>query len=471
MKIVRYIVLSVCVAMVSAVAVGQEMTLAQCREMALERNKNIAIANRQKNVAELTEKNTGANFLPRISASGMGYYTSSKSDFTLKTGSMQLFDPAMLAGMEIPSALLPVFEQMAVVDIPDMNFRLNLNNAYLAGISLEQPVYMGGKIRSAYKMSKIGNEIAGLNIKLTESEVIVEVDKVYWTFVQTLELQKSAQAYKKTVEEFYRVVQNAVEAGMKSRNDLMKVQVQLNQAALQLQRAENGVRLSQMNLCRIVGLPLSSEIKPSQLFTDNSLKIAPDADVTLRPEYGMLSKQIELKDAEKQFVQSDFLPSVGVSGGYNYMYGVKLNDERLFNKGGFTATASVKIPVFHWGEGARKVHIAETEKAIAELQRNDLGEKMELEIRQAINKYNEQLLEVALTKTALEQAKENLEMSRNHYEAGMETISDYLEAQTILQNAESEHIVARTKLEIGKTEYLKATGLLNPNDSNAYSNK
>jgi len=40
----------------------------------------------------------------------------------------------------------------------------------------------------------------------------------------------------------------------------------------------------------------------------------------------------------------------------------------------------------------------------------------------------------------------------------METISDCLEAQTILQNAQTEHIIAKTKLEICKTEYLKITG-------------
>jgi outer membrane protein TolC len=51
-------------------------------------------------------------------------------------------------------------------------------------------------------------------------------------------------------------------------------------------------------------------------------------------------------------------------------------------------------------------------------------------------------------------------MSKDHYEIGMETISDYLEAQTILQNAQSEYIIAKTKLEISKTEYLKVTGEL-----------
>jgi outer membrane protein TolC len=83
---------------------------------------------------------------------------------------------------------------------------------------------------------------------------------------------------------------------------------------------------------------------------------------------------------------------------------------------------------------------------------------MELELQQAISSYNETVLEVRLTQQALEQSEENMRISRDHYDAGMETISDYLEAQTIWRNAQAEHITAKTKLEIRKTEYLKASG-------------
>lgn len=438
---------------------AQEMTLDQCRQMALENNKKMAVAQQNKTKANLTQKSTFTHFFPKISANGMAYYTTAESDIALKLGSMQIFDPTIVSGI-IPSQLYPIVEGLSTIQLPDMNFKLNLNNSYLVGVNIEQPIYMGGKIRSGYKMSKIGNEIADLNIKKTEAEIITETDKAYWLYVQTLELTKSAKSYKETVEEFHRVVSNAVDAGMKSRNDLMKVQVQLNQANLQLQRAENGKELSRMNLCQIIGLPLQSEILPTQSFSDNITEMVTVSDISARPEYAMLNKQVEFKNQEKRMVASEFLPFIGVMGSYNYTYGVKLNDEVIFNNNGFSGMISVKIPLVHWGEGARKIKIAETERVMAELQRDDLSEKMELEMQQAINNYNEQLLEVVLTETALEQAQENLQISKNYYEAGMESISDYLEAQTISQNAESEHIIAKTKLEIGKTEYLRTIGKL-----------
>ncbi|MBP6423708.1 MAG: TolC family protein, partial [Tidjanibacter sp.] len=352
------------------------------------------------------------------------------------------------------------FAQVCPQHAQGLSLKLDLNNPYLAGVSIEQPVYMGGKIHSAYRMARIGDELAALNVCLTEEEVIVETDRAYWTYVQTLELRKSAGAYKAVVEEFLRTVSNAVEAGMKSRNDLMKVQVQLNRAELQLQRADNGVQLSRMNLCQMVGLPLDSDIVPSESFGDETAPAAAGTDITARPEYTMLCKQVELKRQEQRFIQSDFLPSVGVRGGYYYTYGMKINGQPLFDNGGFSAMIAVSIPLFHWGEGMNKVRAAKAETAMAELQRDEMAEKMELEAQQALNAVNEYILEVRLTESALSQAEENMQTSGNFYEAGMEPISDYLEAQAIWQNASAEYIAARAKLAISRSEYMKAAGLL-----------
>ena len=439
---------------------GQELTLLQCREMALENNKKSVIAARNRGKAELTVKAYRANYLPRLYMHGLGYFGNMNNNIVVKPGSITLFDLSSLAFF-IPQEYwqyLSILENFSTLSIPDINLNLKIKNVYMAGASLEQPIYMGGKISSAYKMAKTGNAIAGLFQELTRDEIILETDKAFWLCIQARELNKSAQKYKETVDEFYRVVKNACEKGMKPQNDLMKVQVQQNKAELMLLRTDNGVKLSLMNLCHIIGISLLSEITLSETFNEQLTIVNPEADIHSRIEFSILDKQIELKEYEKKLVKSDFMPQAGVSGSYNYLDGVKLNDEKIFNSGSFSAMVSVNIPLFHWGEGSRKIKAAEAEIDIVRLQRDHLSEKMELERMQVLNLYNESLLEVELTRKAVEQSEENLKMSRNHYEAGMETISDYLEAQTILQNAQTEHIIAKTKLEICKTEYLKVTG-------------
>lgn len=432
MNVVRYQWVAMFLLAFGMASAQQTLTLEECRQMALENNKQIAIANQDKERADLVAGAARTNYFPRLTAEGMARFA--KADTKMS---------------------------MNIADMLRVDLDFDFNTIYMADVSVEQPVYMGGKIMSGAKMSRVGGEIAELNKALTRNEVLLETDNAYWICIQARELQQSALQYEETVEEFHRVVMNAVEAGMKSKNDLMKVQVQLNQAELQLLRAENGVRLSRMNLCNIIGVDLQSEILLSERFSEGNFAIDPNATVFSRPEYAMLDKQIELKKYEKQYVRSDFLPQLGVVGSYGYIYGPSFNKEQIFgNKPTFSAMISVRVPLFHWGEGVKKIKAVERERRMAQLRRDDLGEKMELELQQAVNSYNETLLEVRLTKKALEQSEENLRISRDHYDAGMETISDYLEAQTIWQNAQAEHITAKTKLEIRKTEYLKASGTM-----------
>ena len=59
-----------------------------------------------------------------------------------------------------------------------------------------------------------------------------------------------------------------------------------------------------------------------------------------------------------------------------------------------------------------------------------------------------------------DQAKENLRVSENQYEVGMENLTNLLEAQAQWQQAWSEWVDAKAALKLCESEYLKAIGKL-----------
>lgn len=449
----------------------QTLSLDTCRAMALRNNRAISIAERTGEKTDYESRSYLANFFPKISVTGAYLYTNTSFNKTIPGNYLPTYVPNPATGGLTPNLLTmpdgrpvmgadgnPVFKEYAM--FPEMAFTLGLSGSYLAGIHAEQPLFMGGKILSAYKMSTIGKEIAGLNKNLTRTEVIVRTDEAYWMHLQAIESKKAALSFRDVITELLQTVRNAQEAGMKTKNDLLKVQVQLNRAELQLQQAENAIRLSRMNLCHITGLGLTSEISIADGLDTPLLELLPGADITGRPEYAILDRQIELKSQEIRLVRSDFLPNVGIAANYGYMRGLELNGVPFIDKASFSALLTVKIPIFHWGEGVNKVRAAKAGKQIMQLQRADLNEKMELEMTQALDRCHESKLEVDLTVRALEQAAENMRTSRNRYEAGMETLTDCMEAQTLWQQAWLEMIRAKTGQRLNETRYLKATGEL-----------
>lgn len=474
------------------------LTLETSREMALKNNKQMAIAAESSKMAGYNVKAYRSNFLPKISASGNYLLTTASIEKSVPSFHLPTYIPNE-TGQLVPNILttvdgMPIFKEYAY--FPGMDLNLKPNGTYIAGLRVEMPIYMGGKITSAYNISKIGAEMALLNEAKTRSEVIMQVDMAYWTYVETLELAKTASAYNVLVRQLEVDVANAYNAGMAPRNDLLKVQVKLNEVELQLLRAENGVRLARMNLCHVIGLPLNSEVevdyvmgnglfmsnnssldnetglsnessrnidgsRKNEVYMNNKKsKAVPLPDLFSRPEYELLSKQIELKERQVQLVKSDFLPSVGIAGNMGYANGLKLNDSKLLDNTAFSAVVNVSIPLFHWGEGRNKVRSAMAEKKMASLQRDELTEKMELEIQQALQAYSESEARVRLTKRSLNQAEENLRESGDRYESGLESLSNLMEAQTMWQQAHSEVISANSAYKIAETAYLKAAGRL-----------
>ncbi|MDD2328574.1 MAG: TolC family protein [bacterium] len=468
MKRIIYILAEGCLMMAALLAASgplsaqQPLTVELSRRMALENNKQTAIAAEQSEMAAYGVKTYKANFLPRITATGNYLLTTASLEKIIPPVYLPTYVPDA-GGQLVPNILtsadgVPLFKEYAF--FPGMELSLKPNNTYIAGLRVEQPIYTGGKITAAYRMARIGEEMAQLNEVKSRAEVILQADEAYWTYVEMLELEKTACAYCELVMQLERDVENGLNAGMMSRNDLLKVQVKMNEADLQLLRAENGVRLARMNLCHVVGLPLNSEVAVESSPDSPVTGEVPLPDLGARPEYGLLSKQIALKEQQAELVKSDFLPRVGIAGNMSYANGLELNGSKLLDHTAFSAVVSVNIPLFHWGEGRNKVRSAESEKRMVALRRDELVEKMNLEIEQALQAYNEAEARVMLASRSLGQVEENLRESSDRYETGLETLSDLMEAQTMWQQAHAEQVQARSAARIAETRYLKAAGRL-----------
>ena len=451
------------------------LTLEQCRSIALDSSAILRNAQLMEEKTELDRKAVITNFLPKFSGYGLYLWTSESFDYDFSGGALPIYKnvygnlvPDLMkdpAGNIVYNNGIPVFNQYAV--IPPMTLSVDLANTLTAGVSVTQPVFMGGKIISGYRMAALGTEMARLNSELKAEEVTVSVDEAYWMYVKTCKLLETAESLDSTVSEVYRFVEDAIDVGMATSTDLVKVEVQRNNAALAVAKARNGKRLSMMNLCHILGLPLTTEIEVDQSgFSLDSMaavseSIAQDSDsIEDRADYRLLAGQAELKRRNVDFVRSDFLPQLGVMASYGYSYGLKLMDETLLNQAGFTVMATLKVPIFAWGEGYLKIKSAKKEYEMAQNELERLSDMMELE--KAKNSYavSEAALQVRLAESSLRSAENNLKVCRDQYELGMETIVNVLEAQSQWNKCSCDYISAVADYKLSCTKYLKSIGRL-----------
>ena len=130
------------------------------------------------------------------------------------------------------------------------------------------------------------------------------------------------------------------------------------------------------------------------------------------------------------------------------------------NYKGFVGAVSVSVPIFHWGEGYKKVKRAKIEVENAELSLEKNRKLMELQAHQTYNNYIDGIELIHSAEKAFEEAQLNLNMMQDQYENGLMTLTDLLEAQSQWQSSYSNLIEAKTQFKINRVEYLRAVGLL-----------
>lgn len=449
-----------------------ELNLKICREMALQSSKEMEIADRQQQKARFETKAYRADYLPKLSVVGLGFYNQKKYNYKIKGGYLPTYKPGENGTLE-PNVVIdpetqkpligpdgnPVFNTYAF--LPDIRLQLNMRGVYTAGVQLEQPIYMGGKVRAAHEMAKMGEDMAGENLRMNRSEILLSADEAYWQLLRVREQVVAAEKYKAVVKELLKNLQDAKQVGMVNSNEVLKAQVRYNEASLMLQKAENGAVLARMNLCRVIGLDLQTEVKLQDSLTEaiNPQIWGLDSAVSQRPDYNLLMQEVDLRGRQVALTRSDFLPQIGVSAAYGYGGGLKLNGDDESNAT-FSAMAAVRIPVFHWGEGRNKVRSARMEEEISQLNLEKSAELMRLEITSSRFNIKDAETRVEMARNALQQARENLQVSTNQYQVGLENLTALLEAQAQWQQAWSQWIDAKTLLHLSESAYLKAIGKL-----------
>lgn len=375
------------------------------------------------------------------------------------------------------SGYLPAFDASAsaVFVAPDTEMsgmELIMRGTYLAGITLTQPLYAGGKIVAGHRLAKIGEEAAGEQLRKTKTEVIYDADNAYWSYVSVLEKQKMMEALSARMDTLFSQVGASIEAGMAVDSDLLTVKAKRSEVLYQKQKVESGVRLCRMALCRIVGVPFDTQIEVADPMSGDSPRIDTEVDIAGRPEMKLLQSQVDAAKQQVRMTRGDWLPSLAIVGGYVNFGNIRMKTmvdagdgtftpyEQKIGQGLGTAMLSLSVPIFKWGQNYYKVRKAkiDVDNALLDLQKNE--RLLTLEANQASMNLNDSYLLLEAAEDAMAEADENLRVMKNRYDASMATLSDLLEAQSQWHQSRSNLIEAITQTRICVTDYLRATGRL-----------
>lgn len=473
----------------------QVLTLDECRQMAVENNNSLKTAQQKIKVAGYDRNIALANYFPKITATGTYMYTSRdwklidddkaaeiqnagttlQNDVTNKM--MQIMsDKDVMTKYMTDAAFKKLIDGLQTTDIATpINaigqhitdaLTLDMHNLCGAVVSVQQPVFMGGKIVASNQMAKYAEELAKSQYDAEHAQVLADIEQAYWQIVSIGAKKNLAENYADLLRQMGKDVDALVAEGFATPSDALTIKVKMNEAEMLYTKATNGLALAKMLLCKECGLPLDSEIT----LADETLDAIPvpqmspvisDEEVyAARPEIKSLDLAKKIYDKKVAVVRADGLPTVAVMANYAVTNPNVFNGFQNKFGGFFSAGVLVNVPIFHGTEAIQKTRKAKAEAALTQYRLDDAKEMISLQVAQLRQQEGEALEKLTMAESNLENAEENLRVATAGWNEGMIASNVVLQAQTAWLQAHSEYIETGVELQMCAVNLAKAEGRL-----------
>ena len=459
----RTILLLTFVVTVSCMHAQRMLTLEECRNLAIQNNKELQISGEKIKMADNEKKAAFTKYFPQLSANG-AYMWNQKDINLLDMGTLSSSLSSSLGGL----AQLPMIQHL-MSGVNDMQ-HLDVQNIWVGNVSLVQPVFMGGKIVNYNQITKFAKQLAESMNNLQLQDLIYKTDETYWQVISLVNKKKLADAYVDLLRKMDSDVTAMIYEGVATEADGLSVKVKLNEAEMAQTKVENGLALTRMLLAQICGLSLEEDLSLADEKLDNFPVETTQASADLneafmnRNELRSLDLATKIYKRKERIALAEMLPIVALAANYfvtnpNVFNGFKNDFAGMFNVG-----VMVKVPLSGWWEGTYRRNSAKAETRIKTLEWQDAREKIELQVNQSVYKVNEAGKKLIASSRNMENAEENLRRANFGFEEGVIPALNLMEAQTAWVSARSSLIDAQIEVKLTEVYLSKALGKLSANE-------
>lgn len=337
-----------------------------------------------------------------------------------------------------------------------------------AGISLNQTLF-DNSVLTGLKAAKTTKEFYQLNAELTDEQIIEQVATTYYSIlVQRQQLQNIDTTISNT-QKVLSVLNGLYKNGLAKKIDVDRISVNYSNLSSQRQQLINGIELLGNQLKFYMGMPIQtaltipdvelSEIHPVAVLAD-------EFNLSDRTELEILNSRKKLLQYQKEAFKSEYMPSLSLSGSYSYQgLGAKFP---VFNgpKNGVNwfdvamVGLNLRVPIFNGFATRSRVKQADISIKKLEEDINQTQLALNLEYENAKTRINNSLITLNAQKKNMELAEQVYHNTENNYNNGLATLTDLLQSETSLSEAQTNYSKALLDYKISEIQIIKAKGNL-----------
>jgi outer membrane protein len=313
-------------------------------------------------------------------------------------------------------------------------------NNWSWGTFVRQPIFTGFALLSNYRLAELGIDQSQLEMEQEKLDLVLRVKQAYFDILGADKAVEVAQTTVESLTQTVKVARSFFDVGMIPVNDVLKAEVELSNAEQSLVRARNAAQTTRSTfntaLVRPVNSPVEVEdilvFKPEVGDYEDYVKIA----LVNRPEIKLLDVSLLQADQQIRLAKSKYYPEIGVT--YTYLKQgdtASLNGSQFVDANSWQVLAVANWTFFEWG----KTYYAGKEKESLKRQimetKSDVEDGIRLQVKQSVLDLDSSANNIPVTQKGIESGEENLRVNAERYKAQVSTITDLLDAQTLLARA------------------------------------
>ncbi|MBN4001778.1 TolC family protein [Nostoc sp. LPT] len=396
---------------------NQPITLAQALELARRNNRDLQVSllELERNRASLREAQ--AALLPTLGVS---------TDITRGQSASSQLQDKLSARNGFPSNQ----------DQPSTSFN--------GSAQLSYNLYTSGRVQASIKAAEEQVRFYELAVETQSETIRLNVATDYYNLQQGDEQVRISQSAVVNSEASLRDAEALERAGVGTRFDVLRSQVNLANAQQNLTNARSQQSIYRRQLATRISLPQGINISaadPVQLagLWNPTLEQSIVLAYQNRPELQQQLAQRNINEQQRRQALAELGPQVSLVASYNLL---DQFSDNVSVTDGYSFGVQATLNLYDGGAARARAAQQEANIAIAETQFAEQRNQIRFQVEQAYSTQQSSLENVQTANTALEQAREALRLARLRFQAGVGTQTDVINSENDLTQAEGNRVTA-----------------------------
>jgi len=353
-----------------------------------------------------------------------------------------------------------------IIETPFGKFNISPTflNVYNFKVSLQQPVFTGFRLTSTKNIAEYNSLASKQEYTKAEKDLIYNIKNAYWNLYKTRKIRKVVDENVKQINSHLTDVKNLFEQGLATKNDVLKVQVQLAEAKLRQIDAQNAVQITNVALNNLIGISLTTDVDITEkLKTDNveieSLETLIESAYKNRADLKALTYRTNAGGEAITLAKSDWFPQIYISGNYYY---ANPNPRILPSvdkfKGTWDVSLSLSFNLWNWGATGDRTTQAKAQYQQIKDYYTSLKNAVKLEVTTSYLNLKKTEQKILVAQNSVKEAEENFRVTKDKFKNGLVANSELLDAEVALLQAKTNNINAIVDNKIAIANLNKAIG-------------